>query len=99
MPGERWAGRRPSSGNRNRGCERSIRGYSPVGTLPWTPVVRSADDPRNRARPRGPTCEAALIGGEFSEFAHQVWPADPGHLARMRSEVRGWLAPLALPED
>src|SRR3954470_7842434 len=43
--------------------------------------------------------EAAFGGGEPSEFAHRIWPAHPGHLARIRSEVRRWLGPLALMGD
>jgi LuxR family maltose regulon positive regulatory protein len=43
--------------------------------------------------------EAAFGGGEPSEFAHRIWPAHPGHLARIRSEVRRWLGPLALAGD
>jgi serine/threonine-protein kinase RsbW len=43
--------------------------------------------------------EAALIGGEPAEFAHRIWPAHPRHLARIRSEVRRWLGPLALTGD
>ena len=43
--------------------------------------------------------EAAFGGGEPSEFAHRIWPAHPRHLARIRSEVRRWLGPLALAGD
>ena len=43
--------------------------------------------------------EAAFIGGEPAEFAHRIWPAHPCHLARIRSEVRRWLGPLALTGD
>ena len=37
-------------------------------------------------------------GGPY-EFVHQIWPAHPRHLAPLRSEVRRWLAPLALTAD
>ena len=43
--------------------------------------------------------EAAFGGGGPSEFAHRIWPAHPRHLARIRSEVRRWLGPLALAGD
>jgi serine/threonine-protein kinase RsbW len=43
--------------------------------------------------------EAAFIGGESAEFAHQIWPAYPRHLTRIRSELRRWLSPLALTRD
>src|SRR5436190_5615263 len=36
---------------------------------------------------------------ESTEFAHRSWPADARQLGAVRSQVRGWLAPLALPED
>src|SRR4051794_19552432 len=37
-------------------------------------------------------------GGPY-EFVHQIWPAHPRHLGPLRSEVRRWLAPLALTGD
>ena len=41
----------------------------------------------------------AISGAERSEFAHRSWPAYTRYLAPLRSEVRRWLAPLALPGD
>lgn len=33
------------------------------------------------------------------EFVHRSWPADPEQLVRIRRELAGWLAPLALTEE
>jgi anti-sigma regulatory factor (Ser/Thr protein kinase) len=42
---------------------------------------------------------AGVRGGEPTEFVHRSWPADARQLAPMRTEVRRWLAPLALLGD
>ena len=36
---------------------------------------------------------------ELTEFAHLTWPANPHQLASIRTQVRGWLAPLDLTEE
>lgn len=36
---------------------------------------------------------------ELTEFVHMTWPANPHQLASIRTQVRGWLAPLDLTEE
>jgi hypothetical protein len=36
---------------------------------------------------------------ELTEFVHLTWPANPHQLASIRTQVRGWLAPLDLTEE
>jgi serine/threonine-protein kinase RsbW len=46
----------------------------------------------------GNTTSTATRGGP-TEFVHRSWSAHPRQLAPLRSEVRRWLAPLALTGD
>ena len=36
---------------------------------------------------------------ELTEFVHRTWPANPHQLASIRTQIRGWLAPLGLTEE
>jgi anti-sigma regulatory factor (Ser/Thr protein kinase) len=42
---------------------------------------------------------AAFRFGNQLAFLHQVWPAEPWHVAEIRTVVGSWLADLGLPQE
>jgi anti-sigma regulatory factor (Ser/Thr protein kinase) len=65
---------------------------------PQMPVAPS-DQAEREVGPDMANCSNVSEAARRIEFVHEVWPAQPRYLARIRSKIRRWLAPLPLTEQ